>query len=163
MYTPEEVAGLLKLDVRTIYRYIREGSLFASKFGRVYRVSEPTLREFIDERMAKRSSDPKGKLAMQLDALVATIVARYDPEKIMLFGSLAKGGGRAGDVDLLIVKKTDKNYFERIREFANICPRDIPIDILIYTPAELVAEKDSNPFLRDEVMKKGKVVYERAA
>lgn len=36
--TPQEVAEYLQLTPDTIYRYIREGRLAASKFGRHYRI-----------------------------------------------------------------------------------------------------------------------------
>jgi excisionase family DNA binding protein len=44
IYTPEQVAKLLQVDVTTVYRYIKEGKLVASKLGRAYRV----LKEDVD-------------------------------------------------------------------------------------------------------------------
>ncbi|MBM3142962.1 MAG: helix-turn-helix domain-containing protein [Chloroflexi bacterium] len=42
--TPEQVADYLQLNKDTVYRYIREGKLAASKLGRNYRI----LRESVD-------------------------------------------------------------------------------------------------------------------
>lgn len=36
--TPEQVAAYLQVDRETVYRYIRQGKLAASKLGRSYRV-----------------------------------------------------------------------------------------------------------------------------
>lgn len=44
VYTPEQVAKLLQVDVTTVYRYIKEGKLVASRLGRTYRV----LKEDVD-------------------------------------------------------------------------------------------------------------------
>lgn len=44
IYTPEQVAKYLQVDVTTIYRYIKEGKLVASKLGKTYRI----LKEDID-------------------------------------------------------------------------------------------------------------------
>ena len=76
---------------------------------------------------------------------------------------MAAGDKDAKDIDLLIIKETDKRYFDRLREIVEICETDCPVDFLIYTPAELEEEIKSNPFLRREVVEKGKVIYDRAA
>jgi excisionase family DNA binding protein len=55
IYTPEEVAEKLKLNVNTVWRYIKDGKLQAAKFGNRYRISEDQLREFF-ERMSTEAS-----------------------------------------------------------------------------------------------------------
>ena len=47
LYTPQEVADYLKVDVRTVYRWLREGELNALRFRREYRISESDLRDFL--------------------------------------------------------------------------------------------------------------------
>lgn len=46
-YTPEEVAAKLKLSVYTIWKYIREGKLPASKIARGYRISDEQIDRFM--------------------------------------------------------------------------------------------------------------------
>jgi excisionase family DNA binding protein len=41
--TPEQAAGYLQVDRETIYRYIREGKLVASKLGRAYRIPKRSI------------------------------------------------------------------------------------------------------------------------
>ena len=45
--TPQEVAEYLQLTPDTIYRYIREGKLAASKFGRHYRIPKENVDLFL--------------------------------------------------------------------------------------------------------------------
>lgn len=46
-YSPEQVAEKLQLSVRTIWAYIRDGKLPATKLGRKYRISEEQLDRFM--------------------------------------------------------------------------------------------------------------------
>lgn len=45
--TPQQVAEYLQLPPETVYRYIREGKLVASKLGRRYRVSRRNVELFL--------------------------------------------------------------------------------------------------------------------
>lgn len=46
-YTPQEVADKLKLNVRTLYKWIREDKLKAVKIGDVWRISETELSRLL--------------------------------------------------------------------------------------------------------------------
>jgi excisionase family DNA binding protein len=54
LYTPQEVADYLKVDVRTVYRWLREGELNALRFRREYRISETDLRGFLERHRTRR-------------------------------------------------------------------------------------------------------------
>jgi excisionase family DNA binding protein len=45
--TPEQVADYLQLSKDTVYRYIREGKLIASRLGRNYRISKENVDLFL--------------------------------------------------------------------------------------------------------------------
>ncbi len=98
-----------------------------------------------------------------LDQILETIIVHYRPEKIILFGSLASGQvGEWSDLDLVIIKETDKPFLQRSEEVALLCMAPVGIDYLVYTPAEfaqMIASR--NPFIVEEVLQKGKVLYER--
>ena len=52
VYTIKEVAGMLKVNIRTVYRWIDSGDLHVAKFGRkTYRVFEVDLNKFIKKYM----------------------------------------------------------------------------------------------------------------
>ena len=54
LYTPQEVADYLKVDVRTVYRWLRGGELNALRFRREYRISETDLRNFLERHRTRR-------------------------------------------------------------------------------------------------------------
>lgn len=92
------------------------------------------------------------------------LVSKYHPEKIILFGSLAKGKvSEATDIDLLIVKETQKPYNDRLRDVVSICDYNVGIDFMIYNPEELKELSKTNSFVRNEIIKKGEVIYDKAA
>ncbi|MCL6443776.1 MAG: helix-turn-helix domain-containing protein [Alicyclobacillus sp.] len=47
-YTPQEVAQILRLNVNTIYEYIRMGKLPAARFGNRYRITEQDVQQFVE-------------------------------------------------------------------------------------------------------------------
>lgn len=47
VYTLDEVADIMKVTKRTLYNYIKEGTLHAVKMGKYWRVSEESLQSFI--------------------------------------------------------------------------------------------------------------------
>lgn len=49
VYTVVEVAAILKVTERTIYNYIKAGSLKAAKIGKHWRVKAVDLQAFIND------------------------------------------------------------------------------------------------------------------
>ena len=54
LYTTEEVADILKYDVQTIRRFIREGKITAYKVGKEYRIKEEDLDIFLKKEADQR-------------------------------------------------------------------------------------------------------------
>ncbi len=52
-YTPEELAKILKLNIITIYRYIRSKKLKAYKLGNHYRVEKKKFQSFLNKIIIK--------------------------------------------------------------------------------------------------------------
>lgn len=90
---------------------------------------------------------------------------QYRPEKIILYGSLARDES-ANDIDLLVIKKTRKNYFARLREinqqYLNRWDSNIPVDLTVYTPEEFALAKREKRVFVDQVEKYGQVVYQKS-
>ena len=57
LYTPQEIADYLKVDVRTVYRWLRDGELNALRFRREYRISETDLRDFLERHRTRGESN----------------------------------------------------------------------------------------------------------
>jgi predicted nucleotidyltransferase len=91
------------------------------------------------------------------------VFERHNVERAILFGSFATGRqSRKSDVDLILVKKTTKRYFERFETLLEDLYRAIPgreIECFIYTPQEL-ASISHRVFIR-RAMDEGTVIYER--
>jgi len=97
----------------------------------------------------------------EIQDITQQIIEKYKPEKIVLFGSAARGKRDLdSDVDLLIIKKETPLYgADRIRELSRIIERNIPLDLLIYRPEEFEKRVQmGDPFLKS-VLKEGKVLY----
>lgn len=92
--------------------------------------------------------------------VVDELVKNYKPEKVILFGSRVSGKTHEwSDVDLVVIKKTNKKFRDRIGEALHVVPHDLPIDIIVYTPEEFEEMKIKSWFIKKEVVEKGRVVY----
>lgn len=88
----------------------------------------------------------------------------YQPEKVILFGSYAWGEPtRDSDVDLLIIKKTKERHIDRaikVREIVDKENREVPLEVLVYTPKELKQRLKARDGFIKTILSKGEVVYE---
>ena len=100
----------------------------------------------------------------QLKKITQKIVREFKPEKIILFGSYAWGKPDSNsDVDLFVVKESKKQSINRERELRQLLfGHDFPpMDILVYTPKEVKKRLSMRDFFIEDVLAKGKLVYER--
>lgn len=97
----------------------------------------------------------------QIKSITSQIIEKYKPDKIILFGSAARGEfSDESDVDFMVLKQ-DTPYLgaERIRELSRLITRDIPVDFLIYRPDEFEGRLSmGDPFLKS-IIKEGIVLY----
>lgn len=98
-----------------------------------------------------------------LDEVVRRLIEGYKPERIILFGSRATGEARAeSDFDLLIIKDTDQRPIDRQADVERLLSdRRIPLDLLVYTPREVLALYAAGSPLVEEVVETGRVLYMR--
>ena len=100
----------------------------------------------------------------QIALLITEIATAYQPEKIYLFGSHAVGNANDNsDIDLFIIKDTDKKKVERSREVRK-CIKNYPssgIDILVFTPAEFQKGLQQTVSIGKEAITNGRLMYER--
>lgn len=93
-------------------------------------------------------------------AIVATF-RPFDPEKIVLFGSFARGDwGEGSDIDVFVVYQTTKRFLDRLEELYLAWEIPIGVDILAYTPEEFARMLKESAFVQDAVAE-GLVLYER--
>ena len=94
---------------------------------------------------------------------VRCLVERYQPQQVILFGSLAYGTpDKDSDIDLLIIKDTNETPLERrirVRRLVSEPERRVPLSSLVLTPGELAHRLAlGDPFYR-EIVARGKVLY----
>ncbi|MFQ5793569.1 MAG: nucleotidyltransferase domain-containing protein [Candidatus Bipolaricaulia bacterium] len=103
----------------------------------------------------------KELLECELDRILNVLIRNYQPEKVLVFGSLARGEvGTWSDLDLIVIKRTQLRFLDRIAEVIELIDPHVGIDVLVYTPEEF-EQLQERPSFRDEVLTKGKVLYER--
>ncbi|HUT11457.1 MAG TPA: nucleotidyltransferase domain-containing protein [Thermoguttaceae bacterium] len=104
----------------------------------------------------------KGTEPEVLDEMVRRLVAEFQPEQIILFGSRAWGEpDEDSDVDLLvIVSHSDQTPIERAQQ-AYRCLGDarVPTDILVKTRAEAERFRHVRASLEHKIFEEGKVLY----
>lgn len=98
--------------------------------------------------------------------VVRRLIEDYQPQQVILFGSLAYGNpDQDSDIDLLIIKDTNETPLERrvrVRQLVSEPERRIPLSPLVLTPGELAHRLAlSDPFYR-EIIDHGKVLYTHA-
>ena len=98
-----------------------------------------------------------------LDDIIRRIVEVAQPEKIILFGSAARGDmGSNSDVDVLIIKE-GADALELMGDiYMNLDGVGAAIDAIVVTPNDVERYKDSHALVIKPALQEGKVVYEVA-
>lgn len=98
-----------------------------------------------------------------IQEMVRRIVAKFHPEKIVLFGSYASGtAGPHSDVDLLVVMPvlgSKRDQAVRIR--TALAGIGLPKDVIVVTPDDVDRYRNSVGTIIQPALKEGKVLYER--
>ena len=104
----------------------------------------------------------KGMLDQQtLDDIIQRIVEVAQPEKIILFGSAARGEmNRHSDVDLLVVKDGDDPWTVMGDIYGNLRGVGAAVDAIVVTPAQVERYKDSHALVIKPALREGRTVYE---
>jgi len=98
-----------------------------------------------------------------VEAVTRRIVERFDPEKVVLFGSRARGDAREdSDYDILIVAPSDKPRWKRTGPVYQ-CLVDIPIhtEVFWWTDAEIDDWSEVGSHFITRATNEGKVLYEK--
>ncbi len=99
----------------------------------------------------------------KINEIVARIVLKFNPDKIILFGSYASGtANNDSDVDLLVIQNTDLPRHKRSFDIQKLLIGSmIPMDILVYTNTEFEKEKNEKSSFLNSAIKTSKILYER--
>lgn len=107
------------------------------------------------------AEDPKRKKMIR--EMVSRIVGRFDPEKIILFGSSARGdAGPDSDVDLLVVMSVEGSKREKQLEIRTLLHGiRLAKDIIVSRPEDFDWRKDIVGTIEYPANKEGKILYAR--
>lgn len=100
-----------------------------------------------------------------IQGMVQRIVAKFDPEMVILFGSYASGvPGPESDVDFLVVMPVEgSRRAMAARIDAALVGRALPVDVLVATPEDVRRKRDVVGTIIYPAVREGRVMYERAA
>lgn len=100
-------------------------------------------------------------LESEIESITAQLIEKYNPEKIILFGSAARGDASPdSDLDFLIIKNdTPHKGRDRMIQVSRLIDRNLPADFLVYRTEEVEKRLAmGDPFL-EMIMAEGKVLY----
>lgn len=101
-------------------------------------------------------------LETELEGFLEVVSTQLQPDQVLLFGSTVEGSVTEwSDLDLVVIVETDLPFHERTRRILDSVSPRVGMDVLVYTPAEWEEMMETRPFIRQEVIAKGRVVYER--
>lgn len=99
-----------------------------------------------------------------LAEIVRRVVGTLSPQKIVLFGSRARGDHRPeSDIDLLIIKDSNDPRPKRaVAVHAALwdLPIEVDTEVMVYTPLEVEEWKESKAAFVTTALREGKVLYE---
>ena len=100
-----------------------------------------------------------------IDRAVQAIVRAYRPQRVIVFGSFARGDTHElSDLDLIVVKETEERFFDRIGRVRDTCA-GIPINVQpwVYTPAEFEDMLSRGNSFLETALAEGVAAYEKKA
>jgi uncharacterized protein len=114
--------------------------------------------------MAKTQTKINGISEQMLVEIIKRIVAVAKPQKIILFGSGARGQlGPSSDLDILVVKDGVGRRALAQEIYSHMRGIEIGLDIVVATSEDLERFKDSLTVVIGQALKEGKVIYDEAA
>jgi predicted nucleotidyltransferase len=93
--------------------------------------------------------------------LAREIAEKFEPEKIILFGSYAYGKpNKDSDVDLLVVMPA-RNEIDQAVRIRQAIDHPFPMDLLVRTPYTMKWRLEEGDWFLREIVDKGKVLHEK--
>ncbi len=103
------------------------------------------------------------QLQKTIDRMVRRIVERFHPDRVILFGSHARGAaGPDSDVDLLVVMPvTGSKRAKQLEVRLAVHEFKLPKDIIVTTPEDFEWRKEIPGTVERPAAREGRVIYER--
>jgi predicted nucleotidyltransferase len=96
-----------------------------------------------------------------IDEVVRQIAEKFHPQKIILFGSYARGKPRPeSDVDMLVIMETPLKEVEQAIVICQQIDYRFGLDLIVRTPKRLQERLEMGDWFLHDILEEGKVVYE---
>ena len=97
--------------------------------------------------------------------VVVRVVRAAAPEKIVLFGSAARGEmGPHSDIDILVIKRGKFDYGRMLTTiYSELSEIDSGVDVVLATPETVERYRDSYCLVYHPAMREGRIIYEAEA
>jgi len=97
----------------------------------------------------------------QIQGFVKQVVARFHPQRIILFGSYAYGKPTPdSDVDLLVIMAHRGHPAMQAAEIRKAVRAGFPMDLIVRSPREIRRRLDKGDFFIREIMERGQALHE---
>lgn len=105
----------------------------------------------------------RASIERTLERMVESIVRRFAPERIILFGSHATGrAGADSDLDLLVVMTPSRSKAQQELDILKALRRyPIPKDVIVTTPEDFAWRKKIPGTIERPAAREGRVLYEK--
>jgi predicted nucleotidyltransferase len=129
-----------------------------------YNFDQPTIKVKTVQAIRVPNINERSRIPSNaITSVVDQIRQLFKPEKIILFGSYAYGQPRPdSDVDLLVIMDTSQKETEQAIRICQTIHCDYGLDLIVRTPASLARRLALGDLFLQEVMARGKTLYERA-
>jgi uncharacterized protein len=97
----------------------------------------------------------------QIQEFSQEVVDKFQPDKIILFGSYAYGEpNQDSDVDMLVILPFEGGPVHKAIEVRQAIDYHFPLDLLTRTPEHIQQRLDMGDFFVRDIVQKGRVLYE---
>jgi predicted nucleotidyltransferase len=97
----------------------------------------------------------------EIQAFSQQIAEKFQPERIILFGSYASGKPTEdSDVDLLVILPFEELPVQKAIAIRQQIKAPFPLDLMARTPQQIQQRLEMGDFFIQDIMKNGRVLYE---
>jgi len=98
-----------------------------------------------------------------IDDIVRRIVETAQPDKIILFGSRARGDARPdSDFDVLVIKESSEPRYRRsVPLYVALADLPAEVEVMVYTPEEIDEWRQVSQAFVTTAVREGTTIYER--
>ena len=99
----------------------------------------------------------------RIPEIVSRIVNTTQPEKVILFGSRARGDARpTSDYDVLVIQHSDEPRYRRsVALYVALADLPVEVEVMVYTPKEVEEWSEVPQAFVTTAVREGTTIYER--